>query len=243
MSLHQILGTRQYCIKLNNTAYRTNQAVSSSVDVVVCTQGNNHVLNELQIDKCYFKHQSLEIDPLYIGFQCRNILKDNLGLYDYYCYLEDDLILHDPFYIHKIDWFSKSVNPLAVLQPNRFERSLNQSADKCYIDAQRLELSGVITTINANYWGIDLSFTSPPYTPHSGCYFLNHEQMEYWASQPYFYDLDTSYIGPLESAATQGILRTFALYKPTMNNACFLEIEHFGDGYLSSIGNEIKIID
>jgi len=241
-SLHQNLGKRQYCINVDNTACRINESISSQLDIVICTQGTHHVLNELALNKNYFHQMPCDIDPMYLGFECRKVLRDNIGKYDYYCYLEDDLILHDPFYIKKIEWFTNCVGPLAVLQPNRFERSFNLPADKCYIDYPHLEVGGAVTTVNANYWGIDISFSSPPLAPHSGCYFLNQEQMEYWLSQPYFEEIDTSYIGALESAATQGILKTFQLYKPAMTTACFLEIEHYGDGYLGTVGEEISII-
>jgi hypothetical protein len=57
--------------------------------------------------------------------------------------------------------------------------------------------------------------------------------MAHWAAQPYFLDRDTSFIGPLESAATLGIMRAFKVYKPAPPNAGFLEIQHFGTAYLS----------
>jgi hypothetical protein len=59
--------------------------------------------------------------------------------------------------------------------------------------------------------------------------------MEYWARQPYFLDRDVSFVGPLESAATLGIMRTFRVYKPAAESASFLEIEHFGTAFLSMI--------
>ena len=71
--------------------------------------------------------------------------------------------------------------------------------------------------------------------PHAGCFFLNGRQMEFWARQPHFLDRDTRFIGPLESAATLGIMRTFRIYKPAAESAGFLEIEHFGTGFLSQL--------
>jgi hypothetical protein len=59
--------------------------------------------------------------------------------------------------------------------------------------------------------------------------------MAHWAAQPYFLDRDTGFIGPLESAATLGIMRTFRVYKPANENANFLEIEHYGNGYISQL--------
>jgi hypothetical protein len=59
--------------------------------------------------------------------------------------------------------------------------------------------------------------------------------MAHWMRQPHFLDRSPAFIGPLESAATLGIMRTFRIYKPARENASFLEIEHFGTGFLSQL--------
>ena len=59
--------------------------------------------------------------------------------------------------------------------------------------------------------------------------------MSHWLKQPGFPQRDCSFIGPLESAATLGIMRTFKIYKPALENADFLEVRHFGDEYLKMI--------
>jgi hypothetical protein len=82
--------------------------------------------------------------------------------------------------------------------------------------------------------GIPIRFCRPA-NPHSGCFFLNAAQMSRWAARPDFLDRDTSFIGPLESAATLGIMRTFRVYKPTVENANFLEIEHHGTGFIGQL--------
>jgi hypothetical protein len=81
------------------------------------------------------------------------------------------------------------------------------------------------------------------FNPHAGCYFLNGEQMREWASKPYFLDRDTNFIGPLESAATLGIMKTFRIYKTAGPDASFLEIQHFGTTFLSLIGNQIPFAE
>jgi hypothetical protein len=56
--------------------------------------------------------------------------------------------------------------------------------------------------------------------------------------QPYFYDRDCSLTGPLESAATLGIMKTFKLYKAAWGMAEFFEIQHFGAYYASRTNKE-----
>jgi hypothetical protein len=65
--------------------------------------------------------------------------------------------------------------------------------------------------------------------------------MEHWSKQPYFNDVDVSFIGPLESAASLGIMKTFKLYKPAEVNPDFLEIQHFGTNFINIIGKTATI--
>jgi hypothetical protein len=64
--------------------------------------------------------------------------------------------------------------------------------------------------------------------------------MEYWVKQPYFLDRDCSFVGPLESAATLGIMKTFKIYKAAPSHANFMEIQHFGSSFLNLIGKQVK---
>jgi hypothetical protein len=59
--------------------------------------------------------------------------------------------------------------------------------------------------------------------------------MDSWAAKPYFLDRDTSFVGPLESAATLGVMKTFRVYKPAPETGAFLEIEHPGTRFLGLI--------
>jgi GNAT superfamily N-acetyltransferase len=58
------------------------------------------------------------------------------------------------------------------------------------------------------------------------------EEMERWAKSPAFQDGDCSFAGPLESAASLGIMKTFRIYKPSMADAGFFEIQHLHNRYL-----------
>jgi hypothetical protein len=53
-------------------------------------------------------------------------------------------------------------------------------------------------------------------------------------------DRDTTFVGPLESAATLGIMKTFRVYKTVPEQAYLFEIEHSGSRYLDAIGNTIN---
>ena len=176
-----------------------------------------------------------------LGFACQAVLRERLGSYDYYCYLEDDLILHDPWHFIKLAWFNRHVGDDKLLQANRYESALNHLVPKIYVDGdldesvaapfQDVRDSGPLA---AEVLGVRLLF-GRTLNPHSGCYFLNARQMEHWVRQPHFLDHASRLIGPLETTATLGVLRTFKVYRPAPANADFLEVEHFGAGYLERL--------
>jgi len=151
------------------------------------------------------------------------------------------LIVHDPWLFRKLAWFTNRFGDDKLLQPNRFESGSQSFVRKVYVDGKlRPEITAPFRTdpalisLHAEVLGEPVVFEQT-LNPHAGCYFLNASQMAFWARQPYFLDRDIRFIGPLESAATMGILRTFKIYKPSMAHADFLEIQHYGTGYLDTI--------
>jgi hypothetical protein len=235
LTLHQHLGAAQSMIHI---AQRRTQPANSSrraqIHVVVCTAGDQHLLNRLALDRSLYQHLPTDCEPALLGFQCHTVLRDRWGNYDFYCYLEDDLILHDPWHFAKLAWFNESLGPNDLLQPNRYERGPGPRDLKVYVDG---DLSPKMTAafqdvsqqpkVESRVMGQKVVFQRT-LNPHSGCFFLNSQQMQHWLNQPYFLDRDTSFVGPLESAATLGVMRTFKIYKPAPEFAAFLEIEHHG---------------
>lgn len=181
-----------------------------------------------------------------LPFECQRVLRDNLGRYDYYVYLEDDLILHDPWFFAKLLWFNQHTELLDLLQPNRFEIGLAAPYCKAYVDgdlapqvAGRFQNIAHRPMLRATALGQPVAFKRPK-NPHSGCFFLTDEQLAHWVKQAHFGDLDCRFVSPLESAATLGIMKTFRVYKPA-DPPGFLEVQHFGQSFLGLVGNKISL--
>ncbi len=247
-ALRTTYGGPQFIIEVGERrAKRTHSDDEHHIDIVVCTTKDFHLLPHLNLPPSFFVHHDTDIDPMLLGFRCQALLRKNLGNYDYYCYLEDDLILHDPWLFIKLQWFTNLLGSGHLLQPNRYEASALCDSKKAYVDGdlkpeatQEFQTIQDSPQIQGSVMGKAIFFQRAA-NPHSGCYFLNNEQMQQWASMPYFLDGDTSFIGPLESAATLGIAKTFKVYKPSIANASFLEIQHFGQGFLQKISlKELK---
>jgi len=239
-SLHQLFGKFQYATDYGNQQILpANQSETRELQIVICTTQDYHLVNQISLSSQLYTHYPTRVEPMFLGFECQDIFRNSLGSYDYYCFLEDDLILHDPDFFKKLNWFNQQVGDRSLLQPNRYE--ISRHIQKTYIDP---ELAAQLTArfqnireqpeLTGQIMGNPVTFRRTG-NPHAGCYFLNQPQMTHWIQQPYFGDRDPSFIGPLESAATLGIMRTFKIYKPAPENANFLEIQHFGNVWSEKI--------
>ena len=167
--------------------------------------------------------------------------------YDLYAYFEDDLIVLDPGFFRKIDWFRGQAGDDCVLLPHRIEfSSVPDVVDRFFIDGPIAddELRRLIPdpspAIGSPYPGGMVYFESPR-NPHSGCFVLSGKQLRYWTQQVWWQDGDCSLISPLESAASLGIAKTFRVFKPAMANASWLELQHWGTNFHCLIGNKVAL--
>lgn len=245
--IHQHLGPRQaflYCLhkpvpgRGNGRLAKVNDDSVHSLDIAVCTVGDKHLVDRLSVPKSMFHHQPVATDPMQIGFACQKILHAHLGKYDYYCYLEDDLLIGDPYFFSKTAWFTRTFGDDALLLPHRFELTAGDPIHKLYIDGPvRPDFTAKWQdiddrrTLETEHLGSPIAFERWS-NPHSGCFFLNAAQLDRWATSSAFLDGDCSFAGPLESAASLGIMKTFRIYKPAFINASFHEIRHLHNRYL-----------
>ena len=245
--LHQSLGSRQAFLlwlqqyvpgKGNGHVVKSNEAFASELDIAVCTTGDFHLVSRFTIPSVSYRHVPTDSEPMKLGFACQEVLRRNIGKYDWYCYLEDDLLITDSLFFSKLEWFVRQFGEDVTLSPHRFERSITEPLHKLYHDGLvRPDFTAAWQDVTERQFlesemlGLKMRFERWP-NPHSGCFFLNSRQMEKWASQPYFGDEDSTFAGPLESAASLGIIKTFRQYKPSPINAGFLELEHLHPRYL-----------
>jgi hypothetical protein len=240
--IHESFGGGQCVFDLARPrAARANGATTCELHVVLCTTRGLHVLDHSGLGKSYFEHVELDVEPMMLGFECHRVLRERLDGYDYYGYLEDDLILHDGWLLAKLDAFREAVGSDKLLLPNRYERTRDFPLLKAYIDGplhDRFVVS--LRQPSGSPQEVLQFFDKPvvvrrPPNPHSGCFFLHQTQMAKWAATRHFLDRDVSFVSPLESAATLGVARTFAIYKPAPRVANFLEIEHFGRRWIEKL--------
>jgi hypothetical protein len=249
-ALRATLGRSQVTLEIRTrTARPAGQALSAELDIVLCTSGADHLLGELGGLGAGCRHVATRADPAMLGYECHAALRDGLGRYDWYGFLEDDLVLRDPLFLAKCAWFGAEAGADAVLQPNRFELAPGRTPGKAYVDGEirpgaTAEFQDVADRPELRLAALGREWVfRRALNPHAGCFFLSAAQMQHFASRPFFLDRSARFIGPLESAATLGLMRSFRVYKPAVENVGFLEIQHFGRGFMELIGTEIALAE
>ncbi len=242
------LGMRRSYLHMGDCCvYPADDVMGHEIDVRVITDGEHHVLNNLA--KPYTNlFQEVITNPQsgkMLGFEAQKFLGEHVDSgYDLLGYFEDDLIIHDPLFFHKIKWFEDVMGSETVLLPQRFEMPKNPSiVDRFYIDGPLGEedlsplnlKKGPVVVVP--FLSDEMVFITPK-NPHAGCFVLSNKQLSKWIDKRYWLDLDCSFISPLESSATLGISKTFRIYKPSLSHAAWLEIEHWGISFHSLIEGE-----
>ncbi len=244
MALHQTLGASQGMILVGSRqTISANQPLCHQVHICVITTQRDHALEALELPSNAYEHVvgDVDVEPLHLGFACHRLMRERMKDFDYCGYLEDDLILHDAWFIEKLRWFSRHVGNDCLLMPNRYEVACDLAYKKCYLDGdlkphvcQPFQDITSGSRLSSTFLGQAIQFERP-LNPHSGCFFLNADQMRHWVSRDDFGVARRDFIGPLESAASLSVMQSFKVYKPVVANANFLEIEHHGEQFLRKI--------
>ena len=247
----QRMGNRQAQLNMASmSADSANSQLQHQIDIKVITDGEHHVLDRL--DSPYRGLFQMVITnpsgPKHLGFEAQRFLGSRLDHpYDLYGYFEDDLIVNDPWFFRKIDWFRAHAGDHCLLLPHRVEFARDPSeVDRFFIDGpmEESDLRFVIPepgpSFAAPYPGGTVYFESPK-NPHSGCFILSSGQLRAWMASSHWLDGDASFVSPLESAATLGIAKTFSLYKPVMAMGSWLELQHWGRSFHSLLGNAVSL--
>ena len=236
-SLHQHFGRQQHLLLHGGETRPVNQILANDLDIMVCVTGSHHLLKELELPSGSFQVREFSIEnPRFLGYSCYDVLREACGRYDWYCYLEDDIVISDPLFFCKLQAFYNAIGDARyLLQPNRYELGTGSELSKAYIDGPLwsdsaafladMRLPGCCDEIPVGFG--DITFrTTPALNPHSGCFFLTNVHLQHMLEQPWYGERVVGYAGPLESAATQYIITLFHVFKPALECASFLEVHH-----------------
>ena len=123
----------------------------------------------------------------------------------------------DPLFFRKMDWFVKEAGPDAVLFPQRVEAGPVAGVSRLFVDGAvrpqvtaRFQDTGDRPVLMFRGMGSSFFFQRPT-NPHCGAHFLKAEQLAKWMKDPEFGVAKADFIGPLESAATLGVMKNFRI--------------------------------
>ena len=242
LALRRLDVRRSYLHMGDCCAYPADEAIRHRIDVKVITDGQHHVLNQLEApyQGLFEEVVTTPANGRMLGFEAQRYLADQVDAdYDLFGYFEDDLVIHDPLFFRKLHWFTQLLGPDTLLLPQRVELARWPSVvDRFYIDGPLADTDLAQLPLQAGpvllvpFLSEQMAFESPR-NPHAGCFVLSAGQLRHWMDQSWWLDRDCSFISPLESAATLGLVKTFRLYKPCLSHAAWLEVQHWGTSFHS----------
>lgn len=222
---------------------------AGSLTVRLCVNGQAHLLDHIQPLHGLFQPVACDCDdPRLLGFACQQHLATAWAdaeaagePYDYVAYLEDDILITDADFFLKLARFNRAFGNQYLLMPNRMETierygqlsrfyidgDYNPAASEAYRHSDQMRLC-------LEHLGQTVLFEQP-FNLHSGCFFLNRDQARTYFESGHAGVVDVSFHGPLESAATLGMLKTFQVLKPALRQGRFLTVEHAGRNFMSLV--------
>jgi hypothetical protein len=171
-------------------------------------------------------------DPMFVEFDAYEVFKPLVGDYDYFIFLEDDILLNDSWLINKIaDFNTYSPQNSYVLLPHRFEyhNGIKYYLDQIAVNGKALAYYSYIDMFKVKHGHIKYCIYE---NPHAAFYCLNKTQIYKWVQSGYKWKNKVVAIGPLESAATFAMFENFKFMKPHPDCAGYFELQHFGHKYM-----------
>lgn len=207
------------------------------VDIHVLVNGDDYLDDALQ----YFGpsitiHRHYLDDPRQLALAARDFLVEHESPADLNLYLEDDLVIHDPFFPEKMLWMAEASQHQCVLLPHRYECLRTPGAPpRLYVDGtiEFEDLKGwhqpEAGVANGLFRGWQAVSFDSPVNPHAGCFGLSRLQVMRLRDEEMPCE---GFIGPLETAATYTVGKFFQLLKPCSSQREFLTIEHGHPSFL-----------
>lgn len=249
LQLHQLFGEPSVVLNHQDRKIEAVADGGGNLDIRICVEEPNHLIDQLTGLSSGFTVVSCKpSDPLLLGFCCHQVLREAWAEgcaagtpYDYICYLEDDILITDADFFLKLRSFNAAFGDSYLLMPNRIETAENLSqVRRFYIDGNYNPAATVNYRQSAGQMLVfehlaEMVRFEQPSNLHSGCFFLNQSQASIYFDAEHSRIIDTGFHGPLESAATLGMLKTFQLMKPALNNGRFLTVQHAGRNFMGLV--------
>ena len=196
--------------------------------ILINTVPDRHIIKHLpayQQERISVKDDPF-FNPLYLGYRAQDELAKHVQDYDWFLYIEDDIVINDGSFLDKLSRFNRfSGYPNAILFPNRYEM---YEGKKYYID---LTIEPRLAWDKVSAVEVDGTKFAECSNSHSGLYCLSKTQMEHWIASGRTWNYQDIMVSPLESAGTYCLMECFKIYKPHPLNLSYLEVRHYDTKY------------
>ncbi|MGL5063173.1 MAG: hypothetical protein ACRC62_24605 [Microcoleus sp.] len=199
------------------------------LSIIINTLPNRHVaayLPEYQ-KKLIQVQEEPDCDPMFVEFRLQEEFVKRVDEFDWFLFLEDDIIISDAFVLEKLEKFNQqSGYENAILYPNRYEM---HEGIKRYIDLTILAEGLTWNKLSSvEIEGVKFAEFN---NSHAAFYCLSRKQMQRWIKSGRLLKDRVIDVGPLESAATFCLLECFSIYKPHPANLHYFEVRHYDTKY------------
>ncbi len=191
----------------------------NELKIVVVTVDGANVTDSLPRELLEYVEIRMEKpdDPMTLGFLGQDVFFARAADYDWFIWMEDDIVIEDAMILEKIEAFNAAVGrPEVLLMPNRFEF---YHGVKFHTD---MYAWSVVSPVTLGRWTFKQCGNA-----NAGCYFLNRDQMSRFREKARGTYMRQSIFGLLESAGWGQLLECFQVYRPCHPNLHFLEVRHW----------------
>ena len=210
-----------------------NGELGVELTIQIYTDPNANLLKNIPANEAIQIHPISLEDPSQLPMYASRRAIEQAESFDLIGYLEDDLLIEDPEFFHKISFLVEATGGDYAFLPHRCERIPDQgevilSGDPDDGEERREELfwnTGEVLHFN---WPLGERRFYRAINPHSGCYFLTRDQgvrlRRFWEEREWKAPFQLS--GPLEQAGSGILLPQLKLMKPVPEHHRFLMIHH-----------------
>ena len=206
------------------------QQPALELKISVCSDGEHQLTEVLDLFGAQIERVDLQSDdPRQLPLACRDHLIDNRAGADLLMYLEDDLVIHDPAFFDKQNWFLEKTSHRFCLMPHRYEPVHQGAINQLLVDGPLSpQFIGRFMRPKRNaakgfYSGQQEVRFDLASNPHSGCFVISAQQADELSQQELPRE---GFVGPLETAATLTVLHRYPVMKPSLEQWQFLQLEH-----------------
>lgn len=208
------------------------------LELVLNTVPGQHV-----VDLPRYQRERIEVrehagDPRYVGFKAQDQFAERVDDFDWFLYVEDDVVIHDSSYLDKLAFFNRHTPPEALLLPHRYE--MNQGK-KIVIDSGPIGSPEERPPMEESPWNRlseialgELTFVEFA-NVHAGQYCLSQQQLRHWLKSGRHWYGRHVWARPEDTVVTACLFEAFTLYKPHPANRNFFEVQHWDVKYSQRI--------